>query len=326
VKIIKQTNPRGENQTFGFTSQIPAASTCTGDTTPASFSLNDNGNSGTTNSAANTEDCTNVPAGTYTVTEGSDPGGFAFNNFNCVSSGGSSASPASSTSARSTSVTVVGGGVTTCTFTNDRLTGAIKVTKTAKNVHCNDQTPPDGCSSGDAPLAGAGFEIWQESNGCANLQTSVTDCIAGGAQEPADTKVKDEQLTAIAGSGASTVATTCFSGLAFNTAATQYYIHESTTPQGYSGAADQTQVINAGSTCAGSPVLKAFGNVPLSKITVSFESLGAGNPTSATIQCAGTPDLPGGDDSTAQNLPEGTPRVLNNLPEGTYSCTVIVDP
>ena len=323
IKIIKQTNPRGENQAFGFDSTIPNTSSCLLDTTPSGanspdFTLNDNGNTGTDNNAANTEDCTNVPAGTYTVTEAADPSGFGFNNFSCSSSGGSSTTPTSSTTQRNVSITVVGGGATTCTYTNDRLTGAIQVTKTAKNVNCAGASPPDGCdASNNAPLAGAGFEIWQEANGTAGLQTT-------GATP--DTKVKNQQTTQIVGTGVNAVAKTCFAGLAFNSASSAYYIHESSTPMGYTGGADQTAVISTASTCTSSPVLKSFSNVPLSKITVSFESLGAGNPTSATIQCAGTPDLPGGDDASASALPEGTPRVLNSLPEGTYSCTVVVDP
>lgn len=326
IKIIKQTNPRGENQAFGFDSTIPNTSTCVQDTTPSGagtpdFTLNDNGNTGTNNNAANTEDCTNVPAGTYTVTEAADPAGFGFNNFSCTNTGGSSTTPSSSTTQKNVSITVVGGGSTTCTYTNDKLTGAIEVTKTAKNVNCAGASPPAGCdASNNAPLAGAGFEIWQETNSTAGLQK-----VANGAT-PADTKVKNEQTTALSGSGASTVATTCFSGLLFNTAASQYYVHESTPPSGYSGGANQTAVISTASTCASSPIPKSFSNDPLSKITVSFESLGAGNPTSATIQCSGTPDLPGGDDSSPSNLPEGTPRELNNLPEGTYVCTVVVDP
>src|SRR6266545_3487075 len=78
VRIIKRTDPRGINQDFSFTSTIPnppagsTTPTCTADTTPSSFTLNDNGNT-TSDSAANTEDCVNVPAGSYTVTEGSAP-------------------------------------------------------------------------------------------------------------------------------------------------------------------------------------------------------------------------------------------------------------
>jgi hypothetical protein len=130
IKIVKRTNPRGVNQAFGFTSTIPSTSTCVVDTTPAAFSLNDNGNT-SSDSAANTEDCTNVPAGTYTVTEGADPSGFSFNNYSCTSSGTGTSTGAGAT-ARQVSITMAGGGVVTCVFTNDQNLGAIKVTKTRK--------------------------------------------------------------------------------------------------------------------------------------------------------------------------------------------------
>jgi hypothetical protein len=131
IKIIKHTNPRGLNQAFSFTSTIPATATCVQDTTPDSFSLNDSGNT-TGDNAANTEDCTNVPAGTYTVTEGADPTGFAFGNFSCTSSGtGTSTTPTSSTTQKNVSITIAGGGVVTCTYTNNQQLGAIKITKTS---------------------------------------------------------------------------------------------------------------------------------------------------------------------------------------------------
>ena len=63
----------------------------------------------------------------------------------------------------------------TCLYINEQQLGAIKVVKVAKNKNCSSvATPPDGCASGKAPLAGAGFEIWQESNGLAGLQKTVT--------------------------------------------------------------------------------------------------------------------------------------------------------
>ena len=83
VKIIKQTDPRGLNQNFSFTSTLAGRAHVHRDTTPACFTLNDNGNAGKTlgstdatqNSAGNTESCINVPIGQYTVTEGADPPG-----------------------------------------------------------------------------------------------------------------------------------------------------------------------------------------------------------------------------------------------------------
>ncbi len=100
VKIIKQTDPRGLNQEFSFTSTLAGTQlSCTqtaGTETPTSFSLNDTGNSAKTlgskldtqNSPANTQTCTNVPAGSYTVSESAtDPTGFAFKSLDCDSTG-----------------------------------------------------------------------------------------------------------------------------------------------------------------------------------------------------------------------------------------------
>ena len=137
MKIIKQTDPRGIAQDFSFTSTLAGAQiSCTSDTTPASFTLNDTGNSGKTlgstaaaqNSAGNTESCSNVPSGTYTVTEGADPNGFAFDSLTCTDSNGNSTSKSTKTA----TITVVGGGSTVCLYVNKQQLGAIKVTKTTK--------------------------------------------------------------------------------------------------------------------------------------------------------------------------------------------------
>jgi hypothetical protein len=129
IKVIKHSNPRGLNQAFAFTSTIPSTATCVQDATPAAFSLNDSGNTSADN-AANTEDCTNVPSGTYTVTEGADPAGFAFNNYSCTASG-TGTSYTAGASAKQVSITIAGGGVVVCTYTNNQQLGAIKITKTS---------------------------------------------------------------------------------------------------------------------------------------------------------------------------------------------------
>jgi len=104
-----------------------------------------------------------------------------------------------------------------------------------------------------------------------------------------------------------------------------YTVTETKAPSGYkinTTSAQPVTVSTAGTCGSGNEATVSFDDTPLSKITVAFESLAAGDPTSATIQCTG--------DSSAQNLPEGTPRVLGNgtttLVPGTYTCTVVVDP
>jgi len=74
-------------------------------------------------SAANTESCTNVPAGTYTVTEGANPTGFLFEDLTCSATGtGSSVTPNGDggNNSKTATITVAGGGVITCTYTNLR--------------------------------------------------------------------------------------------------------------------------------------------------------------------------------------------------------------
>jgi hypothetical protein len=148
VKIIKQTNPRGLNQEFGFTSTLAGSEIdCTQNVspeTPTSFSLNDNGNT-TTNSAANTQDCTKVPAGSYTVTEGANPTGFTFGSLSCTASTGSSGAQ-DGTVAKQANITLVAGGLVTCTYVNNQIKGALLITKTSSKG-----TNP--------PLAGAKFSV-----------------------------------------------------------------------------------------------------------------------------------------------------------------------
>jgi hypothetical protein len=143
VVIKKRTSPRGLNQAFSYTSTL--AGTCTSDATPASFTLNDNGNT-SSDSAGNTETCSSVPAGSYTVTEGADPAGFAFTDLSCTASGtGTSATPASGNATRTANITIAGGGSVTCIYTNTQQLGAIKITKIS--------------TKSDLPLAGATFSI-----------------------------------------------------------------------------------------------------------------------------------------------------------------------
>jgi Prealbumin-like fold domain len=153
IKIIKRTNPRGENQNFSFTSNIAGGQlACTADDTPASFTLNDDAG---VDNAANTETCLNVPAGAYTVTEGADPTGFEFESLTCTAVGtGTSVT----TSGKVASITMAGGGSVECIYVNKLQQGAILVTKTRKHA-------ADG--PGDHPHAGVSFTV--------NGVTKVTD-------------------------------------------------------------------------------------------------------------------------------------------------------
>ena len=145
IDIIKQTNPRGIDKDFGFTSNLLNTDGCLIDATPAAFTLNDKGNT-TTNSAANTESCTKVPvASSRTITEDALPAGYTLDSLNCVVT----TAPGSYTvdqANRSVTITVGADGVVTCTYVDKQQLGALKVIK-------------ESSVTGNQVLAGATFQI-----------------------------------------------------------------------------------------------------------------------------------------------------------------------
>jgi Prealbumin-like fold domain len=153
INIIKHTDPRGVNQTFSYTSTIAGASLdCSTDTTPASFSLNDNGNT-TGDNQANTEHCAKVPVGSYTVTEGAEPANFVLESLTCTAGGTQDgANPAQA------NITVTPGAKVTCTYTNKQQLGAIKITKTStKSPHPGLDGATFSISSNGSPIVGSPF-------------------------------------------------------------------------------------------------------------------------------------------------------------------------
>jgi len=155
VTIIKHTDPRGLNQDFSYTSTIPdpaSGSTtpdCSTDPTPSGFTLNDNGNTNA-DSAANTEDCTNVVAGSYTVTEGAEPANFSLESLTCTATGTGASGKQDATNPFQADITVTPGSHVTCTYQN-QASGAILVSKTAKNHNSG--------NGNQHPLAGATFTV-----------------------------------------------------------------------------------------------------------------------------------------------------------------------
>jgi hypothetical protein len=162
ITIIKRTAPRGVDQNFGFTSTIAGAELdCSPDTTPAGFTLNDDAGVDTTALGGNTETCTNVPAGSYTVTEGANPSGFDFTSLVCTATGGASGAQ-DGTIAKQANITMVPNGTVTCVYTNTQQLGAIQVTKTRKHA----ATPLNSAHSGVT------FTVKQ---GTTTVATGVTD-------------------------------------------------------------------------------------------------------------------------------------------------------
>lgn len=161
VKIVKHTDPSGINQNFGYTSTLAGGQlSCTTDTTPSAFTLN---------AATNdTEDCTNVPFGNYTVTE-SLAANFVLESLTC-SSGGSQ--DATNPLQADIGLTATNSPIT-CTYLNKQQLGALKITKTSSKAAAT-------------PLAGATFTV-TDSSGTAITGSPFTTgsdgtfCVSGVA-------------------------------------------------------------------------------------------------------------------------------------------------
>jgi len=106
ITIIKDTVP-DDPQDFSFTT--------TGGLTPATFSLDDDGDA----TLPNTQTYTNVAPGTYTITEGDPTPAFDLTGIQCTVSGaGTNATP--NVAQRRVDITLGPGGQVTCTFTNTK--------------------------------------------------------------------------------------------------------------------------------------------------------------------------------------------------------------
>jgi uncharacterized surface anchored protein len=141
------------DQNFSFTSDITGSElSCTADPTPAAFTLNDK-DGATGDSANNTEDCTNVPAGTYHVTEGANPAGFSFASLSCTTGGSQDG-----TVPKQANITLTAGQTVTCTYTNNQQFGAIKITKTSsKGTHPGLAGAKFSITSGGTAITGSPF-------------------------------------------------------------------------------------------------------------------------------------------------------------------------
>lgn len=166
------------------------------------------------------------------------------------------------------------------TFVDPRKRGAILITKTRKHA-------ADG--AGSHPHAGVGFSI-----------------TGGGLAAPVEVTTGSDGKA-------------CKDGLLLSSFVGNYSVTE-TVPTGYvaDGALTKTvAVVNKGTCGSGNEAGVAFGNTPLTNITVSVDSQVVGG-TKSTITCGlvSADTGAGGDGSLA----------INNLVPGTYSCTVVIDP
>ena len=159
VIIKKRTDPRGVNQNFSYTSTISGAQlSCATDTTPAGFTLNDNGNT-STDSSGNTENCGNVPAGSYTVTEGAEPASFVLESLTCSTvGGGGSTGTQDATTPEKANISLNPGDTVTCVYVNQQQLGAIRITKTSIKAAATALAGAKfSISSGGSPISGSPF-------------------------------------------------------------------------------------------------------------------------------------------------------------------------
>ena len=306
VNIIKHTDPRGINQDFGYTSTIPDPTasnpktpSCSSDSTPSSFTLNDHAGvdpaSPITAGTDNTEHCGNVPAGNYTVTEGAEPANFTLESLTCTAQGSGASGSQHALGSPQADITVTPDSTVTCTYTNQQHLGAIKITKTGKDKNCTGAGTPtisNGvCTgAGTAQLSGAKFSI--------NSASTVTTGADG---------------------------TVCVDHLPFGT----YSVQETQAPNGYA-IDDMTAhnvAVNANSTCGdGNEATFSASDSPLTNVTANAHSQVAGA-TNSTITC-----VSGLQSSTTNigNSPQGPADPVTvtatGLTPGTYTCTVVIDP
>jgi hypothetical protein len=189
ITIIKHTSPRGIDQDFSYTSNLNEdanAGGVAGVDAQGNFSLNDAGNT-TGDSTANTVS-EELFAGTYTVTEGADPTGFAYDSVSCT--GGTTA-----TSGKTVTITLAPDDDVTCTYVNNQQLGAIKITKTSIKA----ATPLAGATfsitSGGNPIAGSPFTTGSDGTVCVDHLAfgtySVQETAAPGGYAIDDTTAHD---------------------------------------------------------------------------------------------------------------------------------------
>ena len=278
IKVIKQTDARGQSQAFPFTWDVPAAATSTGGVTcptgsTASFCLNDHNNaakslgsaSAANNDADNTLSGTNVPQGTYTVSEGTEPGSFSFEGLTCNADTASGSSV--STSGATATITLKPSGTVTCVYENQLHSGAIVITKTGKDKNCvsASTTISEGvCTAAStADLSGATFKITTDGT------TVVTG--AGALQTGSN-------------------GTVCFAGLPWATGGTTYYVTETGHPTGYAvdtttaQAVSVTRNADCSSTGVAAAATTSLSDSPLTDVTVHAQAQVAGT-TQSSISC-----------------------------------------
>lgn len=315
ITIIKHTNPRGLNQQFTYTA------TGTGITSP--FHLNDGGHTNaiddvacvtalgaprdsTVASPCNARTFSNLSPANYSVTEGSDPTGFAFSSVSCKKNGTavSSGSGGLTITNRTVSISLGISENWVCTYVNNQQLGAIKIVKKSTKTA---QTLLNGahfqiCSNDGPYNTGANHD----QNPCVPVQTGSGDLVTAGT-----------------GTSAGAI---CIQNLAFGS---NYFVSEKTPPAGYANdaGATTTQVtVNVNTTCSGSPQTVTYTDTPLTDISAHVESEATGG-TQSNIHCKNSSNAEVGNSPEPDSGNAASATVTaNGLAPGTYTCTIIIDP
>jgi hypothetical protein len=291
VIIKKRTDPRGINQDFSFTSNLSGTQlTCTqpAPDTPTSFTLNDNGNSGTGDSDANTQDCTKVPLGSYTVTEGAEPSSFVLESLTCQATGSSSGSQDATNPFQANITLAAGNDTVTCIYVDKQQLGAIKITKTSSKAAA---TPLAGATfsitQGGSPIAGSPFT--SDANGVVCVDGLLFgDYVVTETGAPAGYKIDDSS--------------------------------PHTVTVGTNSSCPGTNIPNTQKL--------SFTDTPLTDLTVHVASEAAGGTTSSISCVGPDPATTDVGNSPEPDSGLGDPETVtaNGLEPGTYTCTVVIDP
>ena len=319
VKIIKHTDPRGIDQDFTYGTTIPSSATFskTPDaTSPVAFTLNDTGNT-TADSAGNTEDITNVPAGDYTVSETNIPAAYSLESLTCTNTGSGETGVQHAALSPQADIHVVGGGLTVCTYVNQQEIGAIRIIKTGKYVPCASPSPSTSPSPIPSPysslgvcsntktaqLKGAHFKIQLKTGSSYSDVTGATDLVTGSD------------------------GTVCFSSADILNGNT-YGVIETQAPPGYANdagsAITDVTITDTGSCSTGKQKAVTFTDTPKTDLTVTAQPE-AGNATNSTISCGPSP----APTTTAGPTPRPTYSATGLTPSpspSAYTCTILVDP
>jgi hypothetical protein len=177
ITIIKHTDPRGFDQDFSYSTNVPSTGTNaatfskTPDTTGATttFTLNDSGNT-TADSTGNTESITNVHPGSYTVTEGTEPANFLLESLTCTTGGAQHAA-----GSPQADITVAAGDLVTCTYVNQHQKATPSV---ATQIHLDDTATLSG---GDSPTGDVTFQLYDNAGCTGNLVAEFDNVALSGS-------------------------------------------------------------------------------------------------------------------------------------------------